>query len=246
WRASSDLNGIWMTAYVLPAFSGQVLPYPQVPVTAIAAEPPPCTELEPTPQAPTENPLGGGTAAPAGGVGAGGGGEGAPDFSRPAPASKGKTPGGARVRHHAKGEKASDHARTRRGENLHQARGTETAEPRRGAEARQEVEEVSAGTTPSTAAGEAGGDGDEGRGPGERAAPLPAAGAKRANATTTGEEVSGIVIGSPEGRKGKLAFGAPGLRSAARGGPEEPWGPLAIAGGGLVLLGLGARRGLRC
>ena len=53
------------------------------------------------------------------------------------------------------------------------------------------------------------------------------------------------MIGSPDGRKGKLAFGAPGLRSAGRGGAEEPWVPLAIAAGALALAGLGARRELR-
>ena len=79
----------------------------------------------------------------------------------------------------------------------------------------------------------------------ERGASLAAADAKRSGGTTTGEEVSGIVIGSPDGgQEGKLAFGAPGLRSAGRGGSEEPWVPLAIAAGTLVLFGLGARREL--
>ncbi len=244
WRASSDLNGIWMTAYVLPAFSGQVLPYPQVAATEIAVEPPACGEAKAAPEAPTESPIGGPSPSPETGVGAGGGGAGAPDFSRPAPESKGKTPGGARIKHRPKDEKASDRSRTRRGRNLHQAKGTETEEPRRGAEADQEVEEVRAGASPSAAEGEAGGDGDDGKRPGELGTPLPAAGAKAAR-TTTGEEVSGIVVGSAEGQKGRLAFGAPGLRSAGRGGSEEPWVPLTIAAGALVLLVLGARRELR-
>ena len=62
------------------------------------------------------------------GVGAGGGGDGAPDFSRPQPESKGKTPGGARIMHHAQG--ANGRATTRaRGaaRTSHQAKGTETA-----------------------------------------------------------------------------------------------------------------------
>jgi prenyltransferase beta subunit len=246
WRASSDLNGIWMTAYALPAFTGQVMPYPLVPRAAPPAEHlASCAEVKPTPEAPTENPIGSGESKPAGGVGAGGGGSGAHDFSSPQPESKGKTPRGARIRHHKKGETARDHARSRRGENLQQAQGTETQEPQHGSEADQEVEHVRAGATPSTAEGEAGGGGDQGTGPGERGTPLPAAGAERAAGTTTGEEVSGIVIGSPEGQRGKLAFGAPGLRSAARGGKEEPWVPLAIAAGAAVLLALGARRELR-
>jgi hypothetical protein len=246
WRASNDLNGIWMTAYALPAFTGQVMPYPLVPRAAPPGERlASCAEVKATPEAPTENEIGGGESKPDGGVGAGGGGNGAPDFSSPQPGSKGKTPRGARIRHHEKSEKARDHARSRRGENLHQARGTETQEPQRDSEADQEVERVRAQPTPSTSEGEAGGNGDEGKGPGERGTPLPATGAERAAGTTSGEEVSGIVIGSTQGQKGKLAFGAPGLRSAARGGADEPWVPLAIAAGAAVLLGLGARREIR-
>jgi hypothetical protein len=260
WRASSDLNGIWMTAYVLPAFTGQVMPYALVPRAAPAGERlASCEEAQATPEAPTENELGGGKSSSEDGVGAGGGGEGAPDFSGPQPESKGKTPRGARIRHHAKGEKATDHARTRRGENLHQAKGTESQEPRRESEADQEVDAVTAGTTPPTVTeksaasgatggtGKAGSDGDHAdRGDrAERGAPLTAAEAKQTGGTTTGEEVSGIVIGSPEGQKGKLAFGAPGLRSAGRGGSEEPWVPLAITAGALLLFGLGARREVR-
>jgi hypothetical protein len=249
WRASSDLNGIWMTAYALPAFTGQVMPYPLVARAAPPAERlASCGEVKATPEAPTENPIGGGESGPAtGGVGAGGGGNGAPDFSSPQPESEGKTPRGARIKHHKQDEKVTvaDHSRTRRGQNLHQADGTETQEPRRSAEADQEVERVRADAAPSSAPGEAGGDGDEGKGPGERGTPLPATEAEKVDGTTTGEEVSGIVIGSPEGQKGKLAFGAPGLRSAARGGAEEPWVPLAIAAGAVILLAFGARRELR-
>ena len=40
------------------------------------------------------------------------------------------------------------------------------------------------------------------------------------------------MIGSAADDRGKVAFGAPGLRSAGRsGGGEEPWVPLAIAVG---------------
>ena len=114
------------------------------------------------------------------------------------------------------------------GRDLHQARGTETQEPEQRAEADQETEEVIAGVSPSTAKGERRPHGAfalsrnrDGKvrthsvGP-KNGAPFATAQAKRAGRTTTGEEVSGIVIGSPEGRKRKLAFGAPGLRSAGR------------------------------
>jgi Prenyltransferase and squalene oxidase repeat len=256
WRASSDLNGIWMTAYVLPAFAGQVLPYRAVPTTEIASEPPACGETKPTPEAPTGEELGGGGSNPQAGVGAGGGGAGAPDFSRPAPESKGKTPGGARIRHHQNGEKARDHSRTRRGANLRQAQGTETREPKSATEADQDVQKVTVGSSsatteaePTATSGSGGGGrptpGEDRGASGARGAALPAGDAPRAVGTTAGEEVSGVVIGSPERQKGKLAFGAPGLRSAGRGGTEEPWVPLAIAGGALLLLALGARRELR-
>jgi Prenyltransferase and squalene oxidase repeat len=261
WKASRDVNGIWMTAYVLPAFAGQVLPYPPVVRAEGATERlPSCGEATTAPKAPPGPEEGSGPADPEEGVGAGGGGEGARDFSRPQPGSKGKTPGGARITRHADDEKARDHARTRRGANLHQATGSETEEPRRGSEADQEVEGVSAGANPAAGGEEATGGGEpEGAAasdpaaagrhnhghPGDHGAPISTAGAKHANDTATGEEVSGVVIGSPGGRRGKLAFGAPGLRSAGRGGGEEPWVPLAIAGGALALLALGARRELR-
>jgi hypothetical protein len=249
WRASSDMNGIWMTAYVLPAFTGQVLPYPLVPRSASTA-----TRLPTCQAVATGAPEGGGGAgggagdggggrqrsvegpggsseAPVEGVGAGGGGKGAPDFSRPQPGSKGKTPGGARIVHPTSGEEARDHSAGRRGANQHQARGTETAEPQSQPEADQEVEAVSAG-----------GGGNQGGGSATRGAPLPAEHPRRASRTTAGREVSGTVIGDA----GKLAFGAPGLRSAGRSdGGEEPWVPLAIGAAALALLALGARRELR-
>jgi hypothetical protein len=260
WRASSDLNGIWMTAYVLPAFTGQVMPYPLVPHAAPAGERlPSCEEVAKAPEEPSENPIGGEESGPPGGVGAGGGGNGAPDFSGPQPESKGKTPRGARIKHHQKGETPTDHSRTRRGENLRQAQGTETQEPQRESEPDQEVERVSAGGSPTPEAASAPGTGT-GEGPGRGAgrqgrrdgsasgpsgAPLPAEDARRARPATTDEAISGIVIGSPEGQQGRLAYAAPGLRTAARAGTEEPWPPLAIAAGVVALLALGARRELR-
>jgi Squalene-hopene cyclase C-terminal domain len=242
WRASSDLNGIWMTAYVLPAFAGQVLPYPLVarsgPGGSEAGERPSCGETTATPPSTTPT---GPSPSPEEGVGAGGGGAGAPDFSRPRPGSKGKTPGGARIRHHKRGEAARDHSRTRRGSNLHQATGSETQEPQRAAEADQEVEAVGPGANPSSAVEPT----DDGGGSGAGGIPLPTDAAHQAGRTTTGEEVSGVVIGSPDGKEGKLAFGAPGLHSAGRGGSEEPWVPLAIGAGALALLSIGAGRELR-
>jgi hypothetical protein len=278
WKSTSDLNGIWMTAYVLPAFTGQVMPYPLDQLAGASAER--LASCEST-TSPGEATGGGGESGPGSsgsdpgggageamvegaateataGVAAGGGGEGAHDFSRPRAGSKGKTPGGARVTRRKRGEKAADHARTRRGENLRQAGGTETAEPKSEAEADQEVAAVSAAaasgggeqgdggaSAAGTSAGTAGGGGDDGSGrSGGHGDALPAG---RVHAATgDGEDVSGTVIGSGGDAEGKLAYGAPGLRSAGRsGGGDEPWVPLAIGAGALALLGLGARRELR-
>jgi hypothetical protein len=262
WRASSDMNGIWMTAYVLPAFTGQVLPYPLVPRSGTnATRLPSCQAVAVVPPQGTLGAGGGGAASGGGGssqgsveglggdshhqtegVGAGGGGKGAPDFSRPQPGSKGKTPGGARIVHRKAGEEARDHSRKRRGANQRQARGTETAEPGTQAEADREVAAVSGAATTT---GHSGG-GGHGKASGHRGAPVPAKDAGRTSPTPSRREVSGAVIGSAADDRGKAAFGAPGLRSAGRsGGGEEPWVPPAIGASALALLALGARRELR-
>jgi prenyltransferase beta subunit len=237
WKASEDMNGIWMTAYVTPAFAGQALPIPAAARDATPGEAADC--LKPGDEE-------GHAAQPSEGVVAGGGGHGAPAFSRPKAKSKGRTPGGARVVR-GQGLRAKDHSDRRRGANLEQARGTETVEPGSDAEADQEVEEVSAGPA-GTSAGGPGGDGAERNGSGERGAPLDVA-TPRAGSTTAGEEVSGVVIGSPDGdEKGKLAYGAPGLSSAGAGAVGEPWTAIAIGAAALLAALLGAgwerRRGM--
>ncbi len=84
WKRSDDINGVWMTAFVAPAFAGQTWPIPAAP-RALKSPP-------------GKQPGSGGAGAQRGdGVIAGGGGAGAPLFSRPKPQSKGRTPGGARV-----------------------------------------------------------------------------------------------------------------------------------------------------
>jgi hypothetical protein len=87
YRAAEEMNGMWMTAYVTPAFTGNPLPIPAVPYEELPALPP----VEPASAGD-----GGVSRNPGGGVIAGGGGNGAPLFSRPQPGSKGHTPGGAR------------------------------------------------------------------------------------------------------------------------------------------------------
>lgn len=116
WKASEDSNGVWMTAYVAPAFAGQAWPIPPSPCSA-------------KPQAAAAGPGQGEGSQSGAGVIAGGGGKGAPLFSRPKPQSKGRTPGGTRqVRR--KGH-AVDHSETRRGDNAEQQTVTATSEARR-------------------------------------------------------------------------------------------------------------------
>jgi hypothetical protein len=116
WKASEDTNGVWMTAYVAPAFAGRAWPIPASP----------CDAKQGTA---AEQPGQGEGSQSGGGVIAGGGGSGAPLFSRPKPQSRGRTPGGTRqVR---RNRVAIDHSETRRGENAEQAAITATSEARR-------------------------------------------------------------------------------------------------------------------
>jgi len=238
WKASQDMNGIWMTAYVTPAFAGQALP---IPLAARGSQSAQRGEAAACLQTGDEE---GAAPRPQEGVIAGGGGHHAPAFSRPKAGSKGRTPGGARVVR-GEGLEARNHTPDRRrGANVDQAHGTETVEPRSAAEADQEVEAVAAGPA-GTADDGSGGDGSERRGRGERGASVAAADPPRTDPTTTGEEVSGVVIGSPDGSEnGKLAFGAPGLRSAGAGAAEEPWTALGVGAAALLaaLLGAGLER----
>jgi Squalene-hopene cyclase C-terminal domain len=256
WKRSSDLNGIWMTAYVAPAFAGQALPVPTAPRLApstadlaVASEeselPPSCRE--PTPG--SEGPVPGAESPKSGaGVISGGGGEGAPDFSRPKPQSKGKTPGGARIVHE-EDLRAFDHSKVRRGPNTKQPTGTESSEPESSRE--EEVSRVAATATSGSDGGARGGtDGSvtrsttsdptrlsSARGLGGHGSGVPAALAKAtAGAPGSGDrEVTGTLIGSSgSGDGGDLAFGAPGLRGAGTGGEGETW--LAIGIGAAVLL----------
>jgi hypothetical protein len=57
--------------------------------------------------------------------------------------------------------------------------------------------------------------------------------------TTVGEEVSGVVLGSPTGTEDRLAFGAPGLRSAGAGSGDGLGTAIAIGIAALLAVGLG-------
>jgi hypothetical protein len=251
---SHDMNGVWMTAYAAPAFAGQALPIGLVP----RAQPEePTAEGTKGSEEPTTAKTAPGNSTNSGGddgdssfgrgegVIAGGGGDGAPLFSRPKPQSKGKTPGGARVVRRQKHE-ARDHSHNRRGANVHQARGTERFEPLLARRADQDAPSVSStatsGSEGGSGAGEGGGGGgrEEGSGPGTGGAPPPVEGAPREATTTTGEVVSGTVIGSPEGTRGKLAFGAPGLKGAGDGAPDGFGVAIAIGLAALLAAAAGA------
>jgi Squalene-hopene cyclase C-terminal domain/Prenyltransferase and squalene oxidase repeat len=211
WKASQDMNGVWMTAYVAPAFAGQTWPIPT----------PPCSQAPPS--APPQSGQGGGTQSGEGTI-AGGGGKGAPLFSRPKPQSRGKTPGGARIVHN-KNLHPTDHSKTRRGANTTQPAGTETAEA---SDASQDEDSV----VPSSV-GAGSGDGPD-SGPGDRPlSSLPAGKVDQAQ-PGAGREVTGTLIGTASGHNGELAFGAPGLHSAGASNDEERW--LAIGVGGAALL----------
>jgi hypothetical protein len=86
YRASEEMNGMWMTAYVTPALTGNPLSIPEVLYVPLPLEPP----------ASEASGNGGVSSQPGSGVIAGGGGDVALLFSRPQPNSKGQTPGGVR------------------------------------------------------------------------------------------------------------------------------------------------------
>ncbi len=238
YKRSQDLNGVWMTSYAAPALAGRALPIVPPPIV-----PPP-------------------TAAGGEGEGviAGGGGNGAPSFSRPKAGSKGRTPGGARVVR-GQGLRARDQSANRRGANHRQPRGSESAEPPSRSAADQEAVSVGAAAPEPDAAAEpeatagvaaktavpasvaapaAGDEGGERMGRGDGGGRLPAKGAPPTGATTAGEAVRGAVIGSPDGRDGKLAFGAPGLKSGRIDDGDEAWPAIAIGAAAVVAALLGA------
>lgn len=97
WKAGSDENPVWMTAYAAPAFAGEDLPPQAVPLKIPSGSPP---------------------AAGGPGVIAGGGGDGAPLFSRPQPQSLGDTPGGVRLLHAPAGHDGRTTSRRHRGPDL--------------------------------------------------------------------------------------------------------------------------------
>lgn len=227
YRASEELNGIWMTAYSGPAYAGQTLPYPCVPRNP---PPPKTTSTEASGQ--------GGEAPQTGsGVIAGGGGNGAPLFSRPQPRSKGHTPGGASQL------KKSKHAPRPHRRNPGRPR-KRTAPTTTGRDLAKRGDRLSAASAQASGAAGGGsgpgagsaGAGAGGGGSGDGGAALPGANAAQPGQKTAGTEVKGVLIGSPKvaSRDDELEAGAPGLHSAGAGSDQGQW--LAIATGAVIAL----------
>jgi Squalene-hopene cyclase C-terminal domain/Prenyltransferase and squalene oxidase repeat len=235
WKANQDLNGVWMTAYVAPAFAGQAWPIPSSP----------CDPTQPT--APPQPGQGEGSQSGKGTI-SGGGGQGAPLFSRPKPQSKGKTPGGARVVHN-KNRYPTNHSKTRRGSNAKQPTGTEQNEPSATLEPGREYA-VAGGAAGSSGDGNGASSGGaapasssataSGAGSGESGSPeareLSAAG-RAGGEEDDKREVVGTLVGTSAGsaKEGALAFGGPGLHSAGVATDGTPWPAIAIAGAALLL-----------
>jgi prenyltransferase beta subunit len=211
YKASEELNGVWMTAQVAPAFAGQSFPLPEAPMKEDPPQSPsgssPATESAPG----SAGAGGGGESAQHGaGVIDGGGGKGAPLFSRPQPQSQGRTPGGVRLL----------------GATRVRAAQREKAKAARTAKAERATATLAG--TPVTIAAEPSKTGTDRHGTGSGAAKSGSGAGPEG-----GEEVRGELIdATADDHDQALEPGAPGLRSAGAGGSQTPW--LAIAIGGLI------------
>lgn len=212
YEASREENGMWMTAYVTPAFTGNALPIPEA-------------TYEPLPAAPPEEPSYGGNdgLAPGSGsgVGAGGGGEGAKLFSRPQPNSKGHTAGGARL---LKSQRQHERHQT---DKRNPGRARKLIAPTVTAAKEGSAHDTSGG---GLAARAHSGKSDKG------GAMLSGAGA--ANPTRAETEVKGVLIGN--GGQDELDTGAPGLRSAGGGEDQGQWLTITICATIALLILTGA------
>jgi hypothetical protein len=207
YKASEEANGMWMTSYVTPAFTGNPLPIPAVPNQELPALPP-------------EKLTGvgdGGLSTNAGnGVISGGGGDGAPLFSRPHPASKGHTPGGARQLEDQR------HDTTKHRRNPGTARKTPV------------LTATSASIQRAKKHNQTGHEGTGGFA-------LTGAGAGSTGQSSV-REVKGLLIGAPAGT---LEPGAPGLHGAGAGADQTPWLAVGIAGALLLSVLAGMQIELR-
>ena len=233
YETSEELNGMWMTVYATPAFTGNPLPIPEVPYEPLPLEPP----------GSGESGNGGESPQPGSGVIPGGGGGGAPLFSRPQPGSKGHTPGGVRLLRSNHTKRRAKHrrnpgaprktpvptattvgARPRRSKHAtHRAKHrrnpgaarktpvpTATTVGVRHAKAHNQPGHKGTGGVTLSGTGTGGGGGAQG----------------------SGREIKGLLIGAPTGT---LEPGAPGLRGAGAGATQTSWLAIGIAAAALAL-----------
>lgn len=238
YAASEEMNGMWMTAYVTPAFTGNPWPFPAPPYEQLPALPP------------EESGAGAGEGGESdSGVISGGGGDRAPLFSRPQPKSKGQTPGGALQLQSAK--PAQPRSRRKRNPGFARKHAVPAVNATRGSTAHKAAQARRAGKRASGRCDTKSNGGADPR-PGARPActGAGASGSGNAGALATGgeataagaeAEVNGVPIGDPEatGEVDRLEAGAPGLRSA-EGGGQARWLTNAIYAAIALLIFAGA------
>jgi prenyltransferase beta subunit len=207
YRAREDLNGVWMTAYVAPAFAGQPLPIPPVPRSSKGTPTPPSPETPRPSPGSAEHGQGGESPQPGGGVIAGNGAAGAPLFSRPQPQSRGRKPGGRRQLRSSHIRAAHRNAKQRRNPGARH----QTTDP---TDATREPEQSSHHRRAGTKSASKG------------------AGAAGSSQQRGGQEVKGVLIGAPGSTDAQSPRepGAPGLHGAGAGGNQSPWLAFGIAG----------------
>jgi prenyltransferase beta subunit len=249
WETSTEANGVWMTAYVTPAFAGDPLPILAVPYENLPLEPPASVESGNNGESPQ----------PGSGVISGGGGNGAPLFSRPQPQSKGQTPGGVRL---LTSEHTKEHKTERRRNPDSVRRSGHRRNPgpvrRTGRRNPGPARRTPAPTTKIVVAqtsrhhhrtGAAHSDdrkgaAHNGKGRGSASAGAGTGGGARSDQISSvgagaeggeragGQVVRGVLIGAPSSvdTRGAPEPGAPGLHGAAAGNNQTSWLAIGIAG----------------
>ncbi len=242
YRAREELNGVWMTAYVAPAFAGQPLPIPAVPRSAKGTPAPPRPETpSPPAQGSVEHGQGGESRA-GGGVIAGSGGAGAPLFSRPQPQSRGTKPGGRRHLRGANARTAPKSTKPRRNPGTrHKA--TDPADAARTLERSSHHHGAGAGSASKGVGAAASGIGLSTATANAKNAGPGSASERTGIQQPGGQEVKGVLIGAPASTGGQstLEPGAPGLRGAGAGGDQTPWLAIGLAGALLLSALIGMR-----
>jgi hypothetical protein len=253
YRAGEEMNGMWMTAYVTPAFAGDPLPISEVPFIPLPALPP---------EEPDGNGDGEVSTNPGGGVIVGGGGNGAPLFSRPQPDSKGHTPGGVRLltTKHTKKHKTkhrrnpgparrTDHRRDPGPARRTPAPTTTIVVARTSRHHHHRADAAHKDHRAITAHnGKGRGSASAGAGGGALADRISVAGTGADGGEQAGwPEVRGVLVGAPSSvdTPGAIQPSAPGLHGAGAGDNQTSWLAIGIAAAALALALVGALVELR-